>query len=225
MARRRNEEERERLLQVAYKLMAEQGFENTSLSDIARAANITKSLVQYYFPAKEILATTLIDRGLNKIFIQLSDDESLNFPSVAVKAFGVGYVLFNYSFFNPVITNYLIDEYLENRLYTMMVTDSGLDWFEKTYPKLMHKLYNEDPHFADKFSFALGGLIQYVYECRETNSEIDGDFIIKFALMQLEPSLKVLTDDYKDILEIDKYISKEWISEHVKEYNKIMFGV
>ena len=86
MARKRNEAERERLLQIAYKLMTEQGFENTSLSDIAKAANITKSLVQYYFPAKEIIATTLVERGLNTIYEQISKDKEINIPNSVVMA-------------------------------------------------------------------------------------------------------------------------------------------
>lgn len=225
MARKRNEEERERLLHVAYKLMTEKGFENTSLSDIAREANITKSLVQYYFPAKEILATSLVERGLNRIDEQLTEDPNINFPSDIVKAFAVGYVLFYYSFYNNVITRYLIQEYLENRLYTMIVVNAGMEWFEKTQPELMHKLSAEDPHFEDKISFTFGGIIEYVYECNENNREIDGDFIIKYALKLIEPSLKMLTDYYDDILNIDKYFTIEWLEKSRKEYNKTIFDV
>lgn len=225
MSRRRNEEERERLLQVAYKLMTEQGFENTSLSDIARAANITKSLVQYYFPAKEIIATTLINRGITKIFDQLSDDSELEFPDNIVKAFAVGYVLFNYSFYNRVITKYLIQEYIENRLYTMLVVEQGIEWFEDTEPELIYKLRSIDPHFDDKLSFTFGGIIDYIYGCNENNREIDGDFIIKYAVSQLKPMLTEVTDSFDAIVNIDKLISKEWILSHVKEYNKNMFGV
>ncbi|MDO5448212.1 MAG: TetR/AcrR family transcriptional regulator [Clostridia bacterium] len=225
MARKRNEAERERLLQVAYKLMTEQGFENTSLSDIARAANITKSLVQYYFPAKEIIATTLVERGLNKIDEQLTNDPNLNFPNSTVKAFAVGYVLFNYSFYNIVITNHLIQEYLENRLYTMIVVNCGMEWLEKLEPELMHKLTTEDPHFEDKLAFTFGGIIEYVYECYEDNREMDGEFIIKYALSLLEPTLKLVTENADDIINIDKYFSDEWFKKSVKEYNKMMFGV
>lgn len=225
MSRRRNEEERERLLQVAYKLMTEQGFENTSLSDIARAANITKSLVQYYFPAKEIIATTLIERGLNKIFDQLSNDSELEFEDNIVKAFAVSYILFNYSFYNKVITKYLIQEYIENRMYTMMVIDLGMEWFEKIEPELMFKLRTVDLHFDDKFAFAFGGILEYVYSCNENNREIDGDFVVKHAISQLKSTISEVTDHYDTIINIDKLITKEWIANHVKEYNKSMFGV
>ncbi|MCQ2489490.1 MAG: TetR/AcrR family transcriptional regulator [Clostridia bacterium] len=225
MARKRNEAERERLLQIAYKLMTEQGFENTSLSDIAKAANITKSLVQYYFPAKEIIATTLIERGLNTIYEQISKDKEINIPNSVVMAFAVGYVLFNYSFYNNVITKFLVQEYIENRLYTMQVVDIGLEWFEEKEPKLFAKLREEDPHFDDKLSFAFGGIIEYVYECNENGREIDGDFIIEFALKTIEPSFKLIVDDDTDLINISMYFPDDWFKKHVKEYNKKMFGI
>lgn len=225
MARKRNEAERERLLQVAYKLMTEQGFENTSLSDIAKAANITKSLVQYYFPAKEIIATTLIERGLNTILEQLSNDKELEFPNSTVMGLSVGYALFNYSFNNNIITKYLIQEYIENRLYTMQVVDAGLNWFEEKEPKLFSKLREQDPHFDDKLSFAFGGIIEYVYECNENGCEIDRDFIIEFALKLLEPTFKIIVDNSSDVLNLAQYFPDGWFEKHVKEYNKKMFGI
>ena len=225
MARKRNETERERLLQVAYKLMTEQGFENTSLSDIAKAANITKSLVQYYFPAKEIIATTLVERALNIIYDQLTNDNEIHLPNSVVTAYAVGYALFNFSFYNSVITKFLIQEYLENRLYTMQVVETGLEWFEEKEPKLFSKLREEDPHFDDKLSFAFGGIIEYVYECNESGHNIDGDFIIGFALKILEPTFKIIADDEDDILNISKYFPDGWFNNHVKEYNKKMFGI
>ncbi len=225
MARKRNEAERERLLQVAYKLMTEQGFENTSLSDIAKTANITKSLVQYYFPAKEIIATTLIERGLNTILKQISNDKDLEFPNSTIMGLAVGYVLFNYSFNNNIITKYLIQEYLENRLYTMQVVDAGLNWFEEKEPRLFAKLREEDPHFDDKLSFAFGGIIEYVYECNENGQEIDSDFVIEYALKMLEPTFKIIVDDDNATLNLAQYFPDGWFEKHVKEYNRMMFGL
>jgi AcrR family transcriptional regulator len=46
---------RERILQAAVKVLAEQGFEATSTKEVARAASVAGGLVHYYFPSKEDL--------------------------------------------------------------------------------------------------------------------------------------------------------------------------
>ncbi len=47
------DETRERLLQKATKLFARYGYEAVSTGDIAKAADVTQSMVHYYFGAKE----------------------------------------------------------------------------------------------------------------------------------------------------------------------------
>ena len=53
---------REQFLQVALELFAEQGFEETSIKDLARCAHVTEGLLYHYFRSKEELLFAVIER-------------------------------------------------------------------------------------------------------------------------------------------------------------------
>ncbi|GLW67111.1 TetR family transcriptional regulator [Actinomadura rubrobrunea] len=60
MARRRGDT-REQIREVALKLFAEQGYEKTSLREIAERLGVTKAALYYHFKTKEDIVTSLFD--------------------------------------------------------------------------------------------------------------------------------------------------------------------
>jgi len=68
--RSHRESQRERILEAAERLFIEQGIDGISLSDIARAARVTRNTVYEYFPNKQEVAWAI----LQKIFEQGSAD-------------------------------------------------------------------------------------------------------------------------------------------------------
>lgn len=56
-----HQETREAILQAAVFMFAEKGLNGASIADIAKRAGVTKSLVMYYFPAKEELWREAVD--------------------------------------------------------------------------------------------------------------------------------------------------------------------
>ena len=54
MAAPRNDEERARLYAAAMRLFGEKGYVATSYQDIADACDTSKSVVQHYYPRKEM---------------------------------------------------------------------------------------------------------------------------------------------------------------------------
>lgn len=61
------EEKKELILQTGLKLFATDGYHNVSVSDIARAANISKGLMYNYFKSKEELLSSVVHKGLKDI--------------------------------------------------------------------------------------------------------------------------------------------------------------
>jgi AcrR family transcriptional regulator len=65
------EQKRKRIRKVATKLFVEKGFENTTTRDIAKAADINKAALYYYFDSKEELLYQILDDtvriGLDRI--------------------------------------------------------------------------------------------------------------------------------------------------------------
>ena len=57
---------RERLLQAAVELVSEQGYEATTLGDIADRAGSARGLVSYYFPGKRQLVQSAVHRLMHR---------------------------------------------------------------------------------------------------------------------------------------------------------------
>lgn len=56
----------EAILKAATRLFPKQGYEKTTMQDIATAAGVTKQTVYSYFPSKELLFTQMIDNLCRK---------------------------------------------------------------------------------------------------------------------------------------------------------------
>ena len=60
------------LLSIARTLFARNGFERTSLRDIAETANITKAALYYYFPNKDALFERVVLESLQSLYNEVS---------------------------------------------------------------------------------------------------------------------------------------------------------
>jgi len=61
------QERSQSIIQAALKLFAEEGFANTTVSQIAEEANISKGLIYNYFNGKDHLLRTVIQEGFKKM--------------------------------------------------------------------------------------------------------------------------------------------------------------
>lgn len=71
-------EAREKILATAARLFAEQGYENTSISQVARAAKVSKALIFWYFETKEQLYRSALRKTLEPYFIAVDDLDGLD---------------------------------------------------------------------------------------------------------------------------------------------------
>lgn len=84
MARQKNTELREKIIMVAYKLFYTKGYDKIKMIDIARECDISKSLLQHYFPKKDNLIIEifngLIERSYTYVetqFPEIMEDKVL----------------------------------------------------------------------------------------------------------------------------------------------------
>ena len=68
---------REKILETASRLFAEQGYESTSLSQVARQAKVSKALIFWHFDCKEKLYHNALRKTLEPYFIDSEDLEGL----------------------------------------------------------------------------------------------------------------------------------------------------
>ena len=76
----KGERRRQELLQIAYRLFTEQGYDNTSVDEIIAAAGIAKGTYYYHFPSKEATLEAVIDMMLNEEIAQAKTIVSAPLP-------------------------------------------------------------------------------------------------------------------------------------------------
>lgn len=82
------ENREEQLLAIARRLFAQQGFNSTSLRDIAEAAKITKAALYYYFPDKDDLYERVVIESLQNLLTTVSAEVAqAKTPAERVRAF------------------------------------------------------------------------------------------------------------------------------------------
>ena len=65
---------REKIIKTAVRLFSAQGYANTSLSQVAKEAEVSKALIFWHFENKETLFRTAVQRTLEPYFINVLDD-------------------------------------------------------------------------------------------------------------------------------------------------------
>jgi AcrR family transcriptional regulator len=65
---------REKILETATRLFSTQGYANTSLSQVAKEAQVSKALIFWHFENKEKLFRTALQRTFEPYFINVVDD-------------------------------------------------------------------------------------------------------------------------------------------------------
>ena len=67
------DENKRKLIEIAYTLFLEKGYEDTSVNDILKAAKISRGAMYHYFSSKEEILDKVIDYLLNLQSSQLND--------------------------------------------------------------------------------------------------------------------------------------------------------
>ena len=70
------------ILQVAEQLFAEEGFDGTSVRDIAKKANVNIAMISYYFGSKEKLLEALVVNRIADMHLQLENLYNENIPPI-----------------------------------------------------------------------------------------------------------------------------------------------
>ncbi len=71
-------EARDKILSIATRLFAQQGYDSTSLSQVAREARVSKALIFWHFDSKEKLYHNALRKTLEPYFIDVGDLEGLD---------------------------------------------------------------------------------------------------------------------------------------------------
>lgn len=127
MPRKRNTQRRMEIVNTAFRLFAEQGYDNVQMKDIADACDISKSLLQHYFPKKIVLLSTMLNELMLSAFIY--GNEKLTALSAEQRTM----IQMSFSLRlldeNPTIEHFIKDVFESPELTTEIVLVT-LDWLE-----------------------------------------------------------------------------------------------
>lgn len=221
MARPKKPEERNRIRDVAFNVFSTKGFENSSFSDIAKEASVSKSLVQYYFPKKEQFISDFIDKSLSAVTQIVREDLDLQFDHELGELYAIGYAQFYFAMHNEKMNSLRMD-IIRDRGNTEMVVKHGIDWLVSNTKAIQVETPEQVEACKKTLVFVVGGAFDYLYDCMLYGVEFDEEFLSDAAMALLNPFLKV---EFHDGEAIRKQMSKDWLEKARKKYNRMIFTV
>ncbi|MBE6736733.1 MAG: TetR/AcrR family transcriptional regulator [Ruminococcaceae bacterium] len=179
MAAPRKDNERQRVYQHALELFRQQGYTKTKYSDIAKACGGTKSMVQHYFPKKELLAIEFLNEHLEELARQVEKDAGED----PLKLF----CMMGLRHFNFLLNNeeyrYFIDDLLSNRELTGAIVEAEREWAQtRIVPPIEGPVYVQDA-----LTVALGGAYELIFHAQKEGKPLSASYveyagIVPFAL-------------------------------------------
>ena len=216
MAKPRNLEERNRIEKIAFRILTDKGVSETSFADIAQKANVTRSLVQHYFPKKDIFIADFINRCLTEISTLVEESDFIDSTDPIERLYAVGYIQFEFLLYNRQMEN-LKQDILRTRDNTMLIVDDVIMW-------AMDYLEDEDDALKDRVAeairYSMGGAFEHIYACLEKSWPVDGHEVSTMVIRLMNAAL----DLPKQEISVPEKIPEDWISEQVKELNRKLLG-
>lgn len=221
MARPKKPEERNRIRDVAFNVFSNKGFENSSFSDIAKEASVSKSLVQYYFPKKEQFVHDFIDKSLAAVTEIVREDLDIQYEHELGELYAIGYCQFYYAMFNERMNSLRMD-ILRDRGNTEMVVKHGIEWLVNNTHAIQVETPEEIERCKKTLVFVVGGAFDYLYDCMLYSVPFDVEFLSDAAMVLLNPFLSM---EFHEGEAIRNQISPEWLEKTRKKYNRMVFTI
>lgn len=221
MARPKKPEERNRIRDVAFNVFSNKGFENSSFSDIAKEASVSKSLVQYYFPKKEQFIQDFIDKSLSAVTEIVREDLDIQYEHELGELYAIGYCQFYFAMYNERMNSLRMD-LIRDRANTEMVVKHGIEWLVSNTHAIQVETPEEIERCKKTLVFVVGGAFDYLYDCMLYSVPFDVEFLSDAAMALLNPFLNM---EFHEGEAIRKQISPEWLEKARKKYNRMIFTV
>ena len=221
MARPKKPEERNRIRDVAFNVFSNKGFENSSFSDIAKEASVSKSLVQYYFPKKEQFVHDFIDKSLAAVTEIVREDLDIQYEHELGELYAIGYCQFYYAMFNERMNSLRMD-IIRDRGNTEMVVKHGIEWLVNNTHAIQVETPEEIERCKKTLVFVVGGAFDYLYDCMLYSVPFDVEFLSDAAMVLLNPFLSM---EFHEGEAIRNQISPEWLEKTRKKYNRMVFTI
>lgn len=168
------------VLCTAYRLFGEMDYDKVSLSDIAKGAGISKSLLQHYFQQKKTIVSTMLSELLNTSYSYMKGTEGSTFQKLSD---------FNHLFFKAAGYDQKLDHFIVVSIGHAELLDT---WIELLCTWLRSLCGEETFSYLDlrtAFCFSMGGSM-HLYQHKDELG-IDYRFITELHVRTLLSMLSV----------------------------------
>jgi|GEM_PF-2234897 len=140
---------------AARRLFARQGYAKTLMKDIAEEAGVTKTLVQYHYPHKDVFITDLVEDMLDSTNGYLANNGMLK-EGYYENLLMVGAAHFAYLLESEKMRN-LTPDIVGDRAVTGKIIDLDIEWARA------YMGHGEEGEWADGIAIIMGGAYDLIY--------------------------------------------------------------
>lgn len=186
----RNEEQRNAIYNAAIALFSLYGFKGATYSDIADACSVTKSVVQHYFPKKELFVEMYFDRHME----DLQQRAGLSVEDDPLRAFcAMGLLHFHYLLSDAKMRRFNEDIVASRELTSVMV-EREREWATGHLPS------EDADELADIITAALGGAYELVFQGWRGGRHLEAEAVERVALVPLAVYLGKTREQVEEII-------------------------
>lgn len=164
---------RAQLVQVATDLFHRQGYENVSLSDVARESGVLQGNIYYYFKTKRLLAIAVLETWQNQLTAALTTLEKNHDPRERIitflemaNSFGETYTAWGCPIAN--LSHALLSESGESLDPAPCVYDIHLTWLQRQFEALGHSAKEAELQSQQLLCGLQGGIhLAHIMDSRE----------------------------------------------------------
>jgi len=215
MATRKFEQNQETIAKAAFRLFRDNGFEKTSIKNIADAAGIQKALVQYYFPKKDDFEDLILTRSLD-IAQGFVEDLIPGDIDLLTEIYLMGYFELCYITQHESMLK-LGKDIMNSRDLTRSIRNTLIDWISETY----HLDEEQKKLLADGITYSIGAAFEYVYNDLVEGTPVDVDEVFRVAagILNAITGRKVAPPDVQALM------PRDWMKKKFREMDRKMFGL
>ena len=159
---------RQRIEHEAWKQFRDVGYDATTYASIARACGVGRSLVQYHFPRKEDLPTSLLAWVLEESQHVLGIDET-QLMGNHVEFYKVGCCAFGF-----LLGNWGFQDFMMEILASRNVTETLNEYFVQWNIERISKTTSITDKDIDRtIVMSMGAFYDYIFHCLMTGREFD----------------------------------------------------
>lgn len=175
MAAPRNDEERDRIYEAAIALFCSAGFNKVSYREIAEACSTSKSMVQHYFPKKDLFAIRFFEQHVEELAEKATGLSPDARDSLMVFTL-MGLAHFDF-LLNDAEYRAFIDDVVESRALTDAVVSLEREWAKEHLPK------GAAIAAEDALTISLGGAYELVYQRLKSGNPTSAMYVERAAMV------------------------------------------